>query len=663
MKSNTGKYSFIKLNKVVIRNFSLYSKKNSVVIVDEEIANGVYCLAGANGLGKTTFLNILNYGFTGLVLKPNKEVYSPGEIVRFNKEYTARYFKGRIKAIDEQKAEVELYFTINDIHFRIIRGFDNREELRLFEAYKNRSGKKKSLVNTQNFSPLELEQTYQNMIADQTGVERFDYFAFLQLYVLTFDENRRMLFWDARALTNTLSIAFNYDIEDTEKTISLKRKMEKLESDARNARWQATQVKKRIKSVLQNKEEREKNNWEELKLVYDDITKEFQEKEETFRSIEIEYDVLLKRQNIVNSDILQLRTKYKKLFSQYSKPRSKLLENQYVLYSKKESKCFLCGSAGHYVIQNMEQNLYQHECPVCSTTIQDENSSNQKELLSLLEGVDKKIHDKTTELENIIFETDAKKVELEKAEFEFYNIREKVNEFEEENSHLNFEKTGNLPLDDLIDDYKKQFTRFDKEAKQNYKKRDSLRPEYDSLIAKINSAYKEAEEYFVPLFKKFSKSFIGLDLNIFFNQSGKQISLKFELQGTARPEAFQLSESQRFFLDIALRMALVVYLSKKDNEATLLIDTPEGSLDIAYESRVGNMFADFVVEHDQNIIMTANINASQLLVSLASKCRKDNMRFRRMLDWTDLTEIQKEGEHLFEKVYKNIQLSLEGEYI
>ena len=107
-------------------------------------------------------------------------------------------------------------------------------------------------------------------------------------------------------------------------------------------------------------------------------------------------------------------------------------------------------------------------------------------------------------------------------------------------------------------------------------------------------------------------------------------------------------------------MALVVYLSKTGNEALLLIDTPEGSLDIAYESRVGTMFANFITEYKQNIIMTANINASQLLISLASKCREENMKFRRMLDWTDLTEIQKEGEHLFNKVYQNIDEALQG---
>jgi hypothetical protein len=105
-------------------------------------------------------------------------------------------------------------------------------------------------------------------------------------------------------------------------------------------------------------------------------------------------------------------------------------------------------------------------------------------------------------------------------------------------------------------------------------------------------------------------------------------------------------------------MALVIHLSKGNNSASLLIDTPEGSLDIAYENRVGKMFAEFVKEFNQNIVMTANINASQLLVSLAEQCGGEDMEFRRMLEWTDFSEIQKEGEYLFNRVYKNIEKKL-----
>ena len=661
MKSE-GKFNFINIQKIKIRNFSLYSKNGKTTEVEENINNGVYCLAGANGLGKTTFLNIINYGLTGLVLAPNKDVLLPKEIEAENKSYTEDYFKGRINAKDYEKAEIEIIFEINKKTYRIVRGFNNRNALRSFEIYKNLDNNKtESILNKTNSSPEELNRLYQSTLANDMGIGSFENFVFFQLYVLTFDENRRMLFWNEKASTNTLSMAFNDSLDDTERILALKKEMEVFESHGRNARWQATQIKNEMKMLLNTKKEMELLNWDDLKKEYDLLTNTVEEHEKKFHNLESEYDTLLKRQNIINSEILQCKIQYKRLFSQYSEPRSKLLNNQYVQFSKAENECFLCGAKGHHIIEKIEKNLYQDQCPICDTKIDSDKDKFQNQILHQLEEIDKKIEKKNKDLEGLIFESDAKKVELEKAEYNYITSKERLEKFEKENSSISFKSTGDKVTDSLLDEYKKRFEKEDKKSKDYYKQRDKLNPEYENLLKKVEENYKRAETYFVPLFKKLSKSFIGLDLNIYFQKKGaKNIKLNFELLGTRRTESYQLSESQRFFLDIALRMTLAIYLSKKGNEATLLIDTPEGSLDIAYENRVGQMFADFVVDYNQNIIMTANINASQLLVALAKRCGEEKMYFRRMLEWTDMTEIQKEGEVLFNEVYENIDRALKG---
>ena len=236
-----GRYNFIQLKQVIIRNFSLYKKDGQIYEIDEPVNDGVFCLAGANGLGKTTFLNAINYGLTGIVLAPGKEVYTPDSIVSSNKDYTKRYFDGRIKA--KEKAEIELLLTVNGRFIRIIRSFENREDLRLFEFYEEKNGKKYALLETTDLSPIEFLREYEKTIVKEMDIGKFSYFIFFQLYVLTFDENRRMLFWDDRASTSALSIAFNEDLGDTERVLEMKKRMEEYESYGRNARWQATQIK------------------------------------------------------------------------------------------------------------------------------------------------------------------------------------------------------------------------------------------------------------------------------------------------------------------------------------------------------------------------------------------------------------------------------------
>jgi hypothetical protein len=243
-------------------------------------------------------------------------------------------------------------------------------------------------------------------------------------------------------------------------------------------------------------------------------------------------------------------------------------------------------------------------------------------------------------------------------EYEHTKTQEKLNNLLELNPLLSDNKTGNQGMDYLIDVYRKERDENVKLSKKSYNDRDKLYVKLKTLQDKIESAYSEAESMFVPIFKDLAKSFIGLELDIKLQREKHVQKLVLELQSSARTDSFQLSESQRFFLDIALRMSFAIYLSTPNNPASMLIDTPEGSLDIAYENRVGKMFADFVILYRQNILMTANINASQLLISLAELCGNEKMKFKRMLDWTDLTQIQKEGEFLFEKVYVNIENAL-----
>ena len=653
-----GKYSFIKLQKIILRNFSLYKKKGKICEVNEDINEGVYCLAGANGLGKTTFLNSVNYGLTGIVLEPDKEVYSPGEIVKSNHDYTKRYFKGRIAKKDESGAEIEILLKVNEKYFRIIRGFFERDELRLLEIFSTNGKKKISHFKSKKESPKELNNHYQKLLASEIGLSSFDYFIFYQLYVLTFDENRRMIFWDDRSSSHALAIAFNSDPDDAEKISDLTRRMEKHESNARNSRWHSTQAKNKIKELTQKTKGKKVKDIDKLEKEFGKLHKDLEKIERTYGNINIEYDTMLKNQSHLNSEIMQLKNEHTKLFSRYSEPRSKLLKNTNVQLSIKKMECCICGSYGSHTVESIEKNIHKEKCPLCNTTINESDNVVQNKLLKLIKKNDERISSKSAKLENLILEVDGKKVELDKSEIELNKARERVEEFTEDNPDISFRGTGNKNIDTLIEQYKKQDDLAAQEAKDEYAKRNKLKPQYEKLLKRIEASYKKAETVFVPTFKKLAKSFIGLDLNIQPKRSNKRIKLVLELQGTARTESFQLSESQRFFLDIALRMALAIFLSEKKNGATMLVDTPEGSLDIAYESRVGNMFAEYTSVYYQNLFMTANINASQLLLSLAEKCGKDKMKFRRMLEWTDPSEIQKEGEHLFKKVYANIDTAL-----
>jgi len=199
------------------------------------------------------------------------------------------------------------------------------------------------------------------------------------------------------------------------------------------------------------------------------------------------------------------------------------------------------------------------------------------------------------------------------------------------------------------------------EKNEEYDKRDNYKKELMNVQNKLEKKYLDAEIEFVPMFQDLANLFLGVDVDIRMESSktvtDPGLSLILELKGEARREVHELSQSQRFFLDIALRMSLAQYMSSDVGPAPLFIDTPEGSLDITYESRAGEMIARFAQE-EHDIVMTANINSSQILLELADRCGHNKMELRRMTSWTELTDVQREGEELFDKAYADIEKRL-----
>src|SRR5204862_120950 len=100
-----------------------------------------------------------------------------------------------------------------------------------------------------------------------------------------------------------------------------------------------------------------------------------------------------------------------------------------------------------------------------------------------------------------------------------------------------------------------------------------------------------------------------------------------------RPSVFEVSESQRFFIDQAFRMALITLFSNlnDDSNTFFIVETPEGSLDLAYERNVADMYLDFA-KLGHTIIVTSNLNSSNFLQGLYSRLGAQQAKRDRTLD-------------------------------
>jgi DNA repair exonuclease SbcCD ATPase subunit len=641
-----------RIQSLVLKNFSLYSTQPTVEV---QLDKGVFCLAGANGLGKSTFLAAVNFALTGRVSDPNRTFLSIPEFYRHTEDFSTEFFDGRIGEDDREYAEVTLEMKVGTQTYRLTRGMFEPEELRRLEIISDDGA---PLTKAKNLKPRELHDVYSKNLATDIGLHSFEQYVFLQHFVFTFDESRHLLFWDAKILERALYIAFGVDQKDAERADELRRDSEKADSLARNANWQATELRKKLEDIQKAVGGKSAtDDSEDLRSEHESLAKSTDDLERKAQGVEN----ALKDTNLKISDFsarqASLRAEYEIEFSRRFQTQTAVEQSPVVAMSLTGDRCEVCGSEGTAVSASIQRKLNNHQCPMCEQAITPATNKDMK----AIQALDQKISTTRASLADCTKQKDRLQKEFTEAQTKWSAARASLIKFEEKNGAALEEFVRPKQIDSIDATMKRYRTQIEElldKKKGQYDKRNERRKELTLLQRGLVDRYAQAETEFVPTFIDLAQRFIGLDLDIRLETpQNLGVALLLEVKSSARRQFHQLSESQRFFIDIALRMAMIKYMSSPESKGSFFVDTPEGSLDIAYESRAGDMFARFV--HDGfGIIMTANINTSRLLLSLAEKCGKREMNLCRMTAWAELSDVQLEEEHLFDEAFTELEKAM-----
>lgn len=644
------------MRKIQLERFSLFVLQPNIGI---NIPDGVFCLAGANGIGKSTFLTAVGYGITGIVPNPKITFRSAVEYYNDCLGFSKQYFEGKISEDDRDVSAITIHFQIKDEIFEITRNMFEPLELRRFCIRLANSDEVR--YNGSDLGPKERNQKYQEELTKSVGLSTFEQYVFLQHFVLTFDERRDLLLWNKASLLDAIFLAIGINTEQAQKADSVRAQRDNYSSYGRNYKWNSTLVGREIDSIRRKVDAAEAGeSLKELRIKYDTLMQKQAKLEAGVEAKNGELrDTELQRMESA-STLTALQLEFSELFEKNFRSRQQLELHPSIKNSISESICSICGTKNNEVAKNIEGKLKSGICPLCESAIVndtpdineldelrivDENISSAKKQLETANKGRTRIQ---TEFKDIMGQLDSIKSDINKLVSENQNVILKPLEPSEDYSGLLIQK-----MQEKLD--------LEKKSEDSYEQRDIYQAELILLYDELRRRYEEAQKEFVPLFRELSKLFIGVDMDIRMEYStaldmtGMQFVL--EMQGVTRRQTYQLSESQRFFLDIALRMALAQYMSDDLSKASLFIDTPEGSLDLAYEARAGEMFARFA-EKGHDVIMTANINSSQLLKKMASRCGESLMTLHRMIDWAQLSSIQQEEEQLFTDAYNAIDTIL-----
>lgn len=655
------KFSFPRLRRVKFERFSLYVQRPDV---DLSVRSGVFCLAGANGIGKSTFLAAVNFALTGRIPTPSRPYVSTSEYYDRSAQFPISFFAGRIEESDRSTASITVEFAIGDRTFSVTRGAFEPGVLRALRVHKLDEKKEVVILDGAEMSPSHRQDAYAEAVTEAIGLESFDQFVFLQHFVLTFDESRNLLFWNDRALESALFLAFDADPKQQTIADGYRREMERADSRGRNYRFHAIRVKTRVDAIrlalgLDKTPPVEavalEGEYQALLTARDEALEVAAEAEAEAADANVQFAN-------ASAALMTLRGDYAQAFSRHIGNAAVTERHPLVLEVTIDRRCPVCGTQGENVAESVARKVADHRCPLCDSGLMSRKET--EEDFELLRDLDRRITEARKQLEEMVAKRDRVSASTGVARHRAAATSAAVRDFETKHDEIVRRVQGRSLSGDAreqeLQQLETEFATLIQESKQAYEDRDAWKKKLQNIQKKLERQYQAAERDFVPVFRELAEQFLGIDLDVVVEPRGTTgIALVLELRHSKRRMQYQLSESQRFFLDIALRMALARFISDPKSRGTLFIDTPEGSLDIAYESRAGAMFAKFA-KGGHNILMTANINTSELLRKLAAECGESRMTLVRMTDWTDLSDVQLQESALFEQAYSAIEDVLHG---
>lgn len=640
-----------KINGVKLYGFSLYP---NIETIDLKMEEDITCLTGANGLGKSTFLNIIVFGLTGLVKNHKKEFESISRIRESN--YAEDYFSGRISQTDKERAYVEIELEINGVNLIIRRNFLSETG---FEYVK--------VDGTQYFK----EDIFENAVCKEMNLSNFEQFIFLVQYVFLFDESRETIFWNNKILTNTINLLIGMDSNLADEYDELSKEIVYNDGKSRHCTWDIKKARDAIdeiqKTINKNKESSQVydidesiiKSYSDLNLYIEDLNLKILDKERELKSVQL----ILSQLTI---KIYEIESKYEK---EYEKVFEVNLNGDEEVFKKindmvLSGKCMICNN----IIDKhkMETNLSSCTCPLCDNKI-IENSSSELDI-SILEKLDCEIGEIKEKIKENMKLKDNLENKIKELEGKLITSKNTLNNLELKYKGIEYEATKEKNGDKYYELIKMKYLEIQEHEKTKQEfiiKRDLAKSKISSIRDIITQKYNEVSGEFIQIFTQLAKKFIGLNVTIRLSTTSKDNILGYdfivEMEESDRNFDHQLSESQRYFLDIALRMAFIIYASKnQDNSGILLLDTPEGYLDIAYENNAAEMFIEFI-EGNTQLIITANINSSGLLKTLTIKSKKEKVKVINMLEWSDLTSVQQENRDIMDGIIFELKNNLNKE--
>lgn len=655
-----------------IKNYTLYSNCLDYTF---DFVKGVNLVLGGNGMGKTTFVNIIRYAILGLYKKPfgYTRTYQ-GNIIEKRQLFPQKYFSNRMDDSIHTDASptVSISMKINNVIVELTRDLSSITLIQLKVDGVKVSG---TLVNQFSFEKLSdaakvdsLPYKYEEIIKSNTNLE-FDDLIFFVNEVLFFGEDHKTILWnDGDFFPDVQSELFNKYFNDPDldkKRQEAIRKAKYFDSLSRHSSEDMRAINKvLIKMKDTPKVGLAKGNNKNTALTLIELKGKLAEMDTRLASIQKERASKSQDISLLQNEINKISLSANDIDKQIKQIEEKLnnhiwetLHPSYHVFIKNiqlNHICPMCNQPNDELVQNVTNAV--NSCFACSAPINEnteidtilskqfeEISTHRKALYQSINSKKRTIQDIEQQIINL--DSEFSKIELGRR-----TVQQQVRELEYENAISDNSRNSIQPFLDEVNRLTQQ-----KEAYQ--KQRDEQYDIVTSITNEIEDVITANVHIFSSIFAQYAGMFLGLPCELTYIKQANDTNKRFYpvIDGKVRFYAEEMSESQRFFVDHSFRMSILTFFYR--TPSFYIVETPDSSLDISYEKNAANVFAEFL-KKPNSLIITSNLNNSSFIEHLLNQ---ENIDFKivSLLEIAKQSTIQNTSEQL-KSIYHHIKTRLKS---
>lgn len=611
------------LQRIHIKNYTLYPNGLDYTF---DFIKGVNLVLGGNGMGKTTFVNLIKYAIIGNYKNrfDFRRTYLDRMILR-RQENSASYFSNRMDAsviTDGDKPFVELSFRIHDAEFLVRRDL---QEIRLISCLVNGetiSGEQISQAKYEKLSEEEkkpyLLYKYEKEVEKYSNITFDDLIVFVN-EVLFFGEDHKTIMWNNSSsgsidVQNELFNKYFNDPKLDEGRQEALRLAKYFDSLSRHRSEDMRAIKKVLDKIDEAKKQKHSNDIplriielkekiSEASAMLKQLQKEQKERVSRIETLENEI-------NLASSRVVETERKKAKLESQRN---SQIWETVHPSYYKFERNirlnhiCPLCNKPSESLVSKVDSK--PDNCFLCDSPLEKHAADNltqiYKDVQAALNSTYNYINEKKREINRLEIEVKEGDSRFEAQSVYVRNLNSALRE-------LQFANSQEIPNGGEIQPFLDEMERLQREKEENQQKSMAESNRATEISNRMVAEVTENVLHFSNIFSSYAEQFLGVECKLTYTKLGDDVTERFYpvIAGITRQNEEELSESQRFFIDHSFRMTILTFFYQRPT--FYIVETPDSSLDISYEHNAAKVFLQFL-EKPNTIIITSNLNNSTFL--------------------------------------------------